>query len=246
MPIIGWIDGIASETLPMSVEPAVRSASARDRGGAELPAERLGVTPIERGELGVVLHLRIRRALGLDGEGRAGRERAGLEAAEDLGLELVELVERAGADDVSRRGDARGRCWGHRRRGDDAVDAVGLPDVLAQQPDGRLGDGEGVGGVDAPLGKGRRRAPPCRCSAPRTATRRGRAARQSTGARVDHHGDVDAREDAAVEQQDLAAAALLGRRPDDGDGEPDVVGDARRAQSPAPTAIAAIMLWPQA
>ena len=60
-----------------------------------------------------------------------------------------------------------------------------------------------------------------------------------------HHRRVHAGEHAALEQQDLAAAALLGRRADDADREPDLVGD-RAAAEPAPTAAAAIMLWPQA
>ena len=38
--------------------------------------------------------------------------------------------------------------------GDDAVDPVGAADVLAQQADADLGDGEGVGGVDAQLREG--------------------------------------------------------------------------------------------
>ena len=61
-----------------------------------------------------------------------------------------------------------------------------------------------------------------------------------------HHRGVHAGERAALEQEDLAAAALLGRRADDADREPDVVGDARRGERRRRPPIAAMMLWPQA
>src|SRR5439155_1889211 len=45
--------------------------------------------------------------------------------------------------------------------------------------------------------------------------------------RVHHHGRVRVREDAALEELDLAAAALLGGGADDAHREADVIGDAR-------------------
>ena len=52
------------------------------------------------------------------------------------------------------------------------------------------------------------------------------------GPGVDHHRRVGAVEGAPLEQEDLAAAALLGRGAEHGDREPEVVGDAGQGQHP--------------
>ena len=79
---MGWIDGMACETLPMSVEPAKRDISATRLD--ERPSERLGVAAVERGERGVVPHLRVRRGRAVDAQRASGRQRARLEAAQHL------------------------------------------------------------------------------------------------------------------------------------------------------------------
>ena len=58
----------------------------------------------------------------------------------------------------------------------------------------------------------------------------------SSGAGCTIMRGVHAGERAALEQQDLAAAAFLGRRADHAHRQADVVGDRRGARSPAPTA----------
>ena len=50
------------------------------------------------------------------------------------------------------------------------------------------------------------------------------------GPRVHHHGGVHAGEGAALEHEDLAAAALLGRGAEHPDAESDVVGDRGQGQ----------------
>ena len=148
----GWIDGIASETLPMSVEKVAAPSSDAGRPIA------VGVGAVDLGEVVVVLHVRVgagtRRSIV---ERRAGRERAGLEAVRRrAGRSSFELVERPrprhpGALGV--RGNDVRRVAAVR---DDAVHLVEGPEVLAQQPDRDLGDGERVGRVDAELGRDRR------------------------------------------------------------------------------------------
>ena len=109
--------------------------------------------------------------------------------------------------------------------GDDAVDAVGAADVLAQQADPDLRDGQRVGAVDALLGprRGVRGLAPVADLpvADRQAGHRLTLDRRG----VHHHRRVDAVEGAALEHQDLAAAALLGRRAEHLHGQPEVVGE---------------------
>ena len=58
MPIMGWIDGMASETLPISVEPVGRAShSAQIR---KWPPQRLRIRAIKRRHVVVVPHLGIR------------------------------------------------------------------------------------------------------------------------------------------------------------------------------------------
>ena len=190
--------------------------------------ERLGVPPVERRQRAVVRDLGIRRAAGANLHAGAGRERAGLEAAEHLGADLVELAERLGAHDVARRGMGGDDVRRVAAVRDDAVDAIAPPDVLAEEADRRLGDGDRVGGVHAELGKGggvRRLAGVVDVEGgPREHRRLGGVDRR----RMHHERGVNPGEGAALQEQDLAAAALLGGRPDDADGQADVVRDPRR------------------
>ena len=50
---------------------------------------------------------------------------------------------------------------------------------------------------------------------------------------MDHHRRVHAGERAAVEEVHFAAAAFFGRRPDHGDGEPELVDERRQRQARA-------------
>ena len=91
-------------------------------------------------------------------------------------------------------------------------------------------------GVGGPAGEGARR--------------NGATARQVASRRSSGHGWTiiaawTSSKAPALEHDHLAAAALLGRRPEHPDGEPELVGHAGQAR-PAPTAAAAMMLWPQA
>ena len=116
----------------------------------------------------------------------------------------------------------------------DAVDAVGLADVLAQQADRRLGHGERVGGVDAELGEGRRVRGLAVVVDVDVRRRRGTGMRSiSVGAGCTIIAACDAVEHALVEHDDLAAAAFLGRGAEDLDGDAEVVGQRRERQAGA-------------
>jgi hypothetical protein len=117
--------------------------------------------------------------------------------------------------------------------GDDAVHAVGRLEVLAQQPDPDLRDRQRVGGVDAELGEAGRMRLTSAVADGQVLDREARQDERLVGGGVDHHRGVDAVEHAGVEHQDLAAAALLGRRPDDLHGEAELVGE-RREREPGP------------
>ena len=130
--------------------------------------------------------------------------------------------------------------------GDHAVHLVAGRQLLAQEPDGDLGDDHGVAGVDPLPGAAEAWAVRPVKATSKWETARQVASRRSVGPRVDHHRRVDVVEDAGVEHEHLAAAALLGRRAEHPDGEAELVGQRERAPSPAPTAVAAMMLWPQA
>src|SRR5207244_11877401 len=123
--------------------------------------------------------------------------------------DIVQLRERAGAYDVV-GGGVRGHDVGRVAAvGDDAVDAVALPDVLPPEADRRLRDRERIGGVDPELREGGRVRRPARVADLEVPPRQGRRLDHVGRRRMYHHGRVHAREDAALEEEDLAAAALL-------------------------------------
>ena len=115
---------------------------------------------------------------------------------------------------------------------DDAVDAIGLADVLAEAADRGLRDGERIGGVDAALGERRGVRLLTGVADLELGAGEERLLDHVHRRRMHHHRGVNAGEHAAVEEEDLAAAALLGGRADDAHGEADVVGDARRRAAP--------------
>ena len=111
--------------------------------------------PVQLDDLDVVLHLRVVGRDAFDVEPRAGRERAGLEAVMHARQEVGELDVGAGPghpQPFGVRGDDVG-CVAAVPH--DTVHLVTGAEMLAQQPDRDLGDGERVAGVDAPLGRGR-------------------------------------------------------------------------------------------
>ena len=160
----------------------------------------------------------------------AGGEGAGLEAPQHLLLDAAELVQGLGADVPAALGAVgdRVRCLPAVRH--DAVHPRAVRQLLPEQADGDLRDHERVVRVDAVVGVGARvgangRRTGCASARPRTAAPRP----TSTGPGMGHHREVEAREGAAVEQLDLAAAALLGGGAVDLDREVELVGERPRA-----------------
>ena len=96
-------------------------------------------------------------------------------------------------------------------------------ELLTQQADGHLRDGQGVLRID-PL-PGRRRGVGLASREVGLVVRHGEADAREVFRRpgVHHHGRVDAREGATLEHQHLAAPALLGRRAEHAHAEPEVV-----------------------
>ena len=156
--------------------------------------------------------------------GRAGGDGPGIEAAHDPGLQRFQLAKGAGPHVVLGRGLGGHDVGGLPALGHDAVDLVARAEVLAQEADGDLGDGQGVGGVDAPLGEGRgvRRLP----VEEDVEVGDGQALHVDLvhGRGVDHHRRVDAIEGAPLEHEDLAAASFLGRGSQHPHRDPQVVG----------------------
>ena len=107
--------------------------------------------------------------------------------------------------------------------GHDAVDPVAGVDVLAEQADGHAGHGEGVGGVAAELGEGRGVGLLPGVADAELLGGDERPVGEVDGGRVGHHRQVGAVEGAALEEEDLAAATLLGRGAHDPHGEAEVV-----------------------
>ena len=167
-----------------------------------------------------------------DGQRGAGRQCAGLEAAVDLGLDGVQFVQGLGAHDVAGFGVGRDDVGRAAAVGDDAVDAVGRVDVLAQQADGRLGDGQRVRGVDAAFGKGRGVGFLARVGhVEHGAGDDGRVDHVHRGG-MDHHGRMHVRERAPLQQQNLAArvADFFRGGAEYADGQTHVVGHCGRGE----------------
>ena len=112
------------------------------------PSDGCGIRTEHLSDVVVVLHLRVVRAHILDGEGCARRECAGLEAVHHAGSQLFELVDRARPRHPKTfgvRGDDVGRITAV---DDDAVHLISGAQVLAQQADPDLRNGEGIRRVD--------------------------------------------------------------------------------------------------
>ena len=144
----GWIDGIASETLPMSVENVMSSSTASGR------PRSCALRAVQVDELDVVLHLRVVGRDAFDVEPRAGRERARLEAVMHARQEVGQLDVGAGPGHPEPFGVRRDDVGCLPAVAHDTVDLLTGAEMLTQQPDRDLGDGERVAGVDAPLGRG--------------------------------------------------------------------------------------------
>ena len=82
-------------------------------------------------------------------------ERAGLEAVVHAREELGELDVGRGAGHPQPFGVRGNDVGGVATSAYDAVHLLPGPEMLAQEPDRDLRDGEGVAGVDPPLGRGR-------------------------------------------------------------------------------------------
>ena len=221
----GWMVGTASETLAMSVDKVGRGEPSSSRSKRRPSASALH--PVEIEQSLVALHVRVHRGEVDAVEPAPGGERPRLEARHDPWLEGRQAGERGGSAHEPtghRLGDDVG---GLATAGHDAVDLVPGTELLAEQPDGHLGDGHGVAGVD-PLargGGGVRRSCPLKCTSKWETARQ--VPLQALGRPgVDHQRRVHAVEDAPLEHEDLAAAALLGRCAEHLDGDAEVVGDA--------------------
>ena len=83
---------------------------------------------------------------------RSGRERARLEAFENLVADLAEVADGPRAHHKARRGMRRNHIGNIATMGDDAVDSIGRPHMLAQQPNRGLRDRQRIERVDAEFG----------------------------------------------------------------------------------------------
>jgi hypothetical protein len=166
-----------------------------------------------------VRHRHVHLALGVEQalvelDAGAHRGRGAARRGEHALLERRDLLGAAVPDQELRLGEVRhdvGRAAPVR---DDAVDAGLVQHVLAQRVDGVEGEDAGVERVDAELGAaGGVRGLAVEAHGDAGGGERA-ADRHRARARVEHQGRVDALEHAGAEQQDLAAAALLGRAAD--------------------------------
>ena len=171
-------------------------------------------------------HVRVDRPLE-DLQLRAGRNRAGLEAAADLLAQLVEpgdgwrahhpLSGDMGRDDV--------RCLATGL--DDAVHAVAGGQGLAQQGHRDLGDDHRVRSINAALRKRARVSGPTGVRDLERLCGEDFGQKQVGRPRMDHQRAVDVVEDALLDHDDLAAAALLCRRADHADRDVERFGNGR-------------------
>ena len=152
--------------------------------------------------------------------------RARLEAVLDAGPQHGQVLEGAGPHHEAAPGLLGDDVGGVATLGHDAVDLVAAAQVLADEADGHLGHHHGVRGVHALLGRRRGVRGPARVVDLEVVDGQAGGDEAVLGPGVDHHRGVGAVEGAALEEQDLAAAALLGRRAEHGDGEAEVVGHA--------------------
>ena len=238
---------MASEMFAMSVDPANRCAISDGRSTNFRPRPRR-LCRYNAARPASCSNSAVRRARLHDSTRAAGRERARVEAAHDLGSSSSSCFSVLGPHVPPSRTCARGTMFGASPPvGDDAVDAVGVLDVLAQEADRGLRHGQRVGRVHAELGIAPRRARSCRGSARRTLGSRGTAC--DRGRRATSGGPSSPR---ARRRTPPVASMRILPPPRSSAGVPmtftvmpssSAIG---ASASPAPTAAAAITLWPHA
>ena len=200
---------------------------------AEDAAETLGVADIEV-EHGVVgAEFGVRRGRLLDVELTAGGDRASLEAAQHLRARALHQRGRVAAHIPAALAALRDRVGRLTAARDQAVHTRAAGQLLTQQPDRDLRDGERVGSVDPVLGIGRRMGGLAVVGDVEVADGVRPRTRDVDGAGMRHEGEVDAFERAAFEQDHLAPATLLGRRAQKRDREAELVGDIAEGSSRA-------------
>ncbi len=147
----------------------------------------------------------------------AGHQRGAVRDVEDALDERFHVLAAIGADhelDLGAVGDDVRLRPG---LGDDPVQADVRTDVLAQRVDPREEQHRRVGGVDAQVRADRAVRGPARPGDPQRSGGEARVVDLVEVARVEHRHRVHPLEGAAVEHDDLAAAALLGRGAQDCD-----------------------------
>ena len=191
----------------------------------------LGVGPIGLEQTWVALHVGVDRGELFVAHRCSGGGGPGLEARFDPRLELLQVPERQrpahepsrdhGGDDVGCRAPV----------GDHPVHLVAGTHLLAEQSDAHLGDGHGVGGVDAFPWRRRRMGVLAGVVHVEVGHGQARGGQPLCRPRVHHHRCVNAVEDPPLEQHDLPAPTFLGRSADHLDGQPQVVGQGGQPQT---------------
>jgi hypothetical protein len=137
-------------------------------------------------------------------------KRAGFETSHHPRLQLGEFMHVGGADEEA-AGGAFGHDVGrHAAVGDDAVDALGVADVLAQLGDRRIGRHHRVERVEPAVGHCRSMRRPAMIDRRHIGHRDGRHGDEIHVRGVDHHGGVGTREGAVAGHHFLAAMGLFG------------------------------------
>ena len=211
MPMSGWMVGTASDTLAMSVEKVGRGVPASSASNVRPSVSGVGAVGA-RAAAGIGLHVRVHGRQLVVGDLAACGERPRLEAGLHPGPQGGETLDGGRADHVAGGDGGRDDVGGGRARNDHAVHLVPRRQLLAQQADRHLGDRQGVLRVHALPGRGGRvRLPPGVVDV-EMGHGEARARQPLSRPGVHHHRGVHAGEGAALEHQDLAAAALLRRR----------------------------------
>ncbi|HEY2523624.1 MAG TPA: hypothetical protein VGI29_01095 [Candidatus Binataceae bacterium] len=124
-------------------------AAQLDARNDEMAPERLAVALIQRRKVAIADQFRVRFIPAFNIQLRAGRGRARRKTFQDPRSDLVQVSQGARAYHIACRGVRRDDVGRFAAVGDDAVDAVGGMDVLAEQADRRLRDHQCIGRVDS-------------------------------------------------------------------------------------------------
>src|SRR3989454_932137 len=108
--------------------------------------KRLGIAAVDGSHGRIVTHLRIGWTAPKDLQLRTGGECPSFKATQDFGADLIEAVEGLGAYDVTCCGLGWDDVWRIAALGDNAMHAVSRTDVLTQQPNGDLRNGQRIRG----------------------------------------------------------------------------------------------------